>query len=352
VAAWAVCAACSSDSGQPGGPGPKTDAAGSDTSADAIGPGGDDGESSGDGSTKPPSDGGFPPPSDAQVSPATDAPMDDPTCSPNTKYGTPVAVPGVPSFASQPLVTMTNDELTIAWVVDAGNGLGNVFVADRGSANASFGTAVALPSSSTGSSYLDGDATVMDGGNTYFAFDRVALSADGLRLIGVAVGNHAMAQFVRVDRTGVFTSTPAEGPFVTLAQTLMPGELLGDPVLGADSQDLVYSKYGASPTLSVYESVLTGQNWPTGFGQVTTALEEANGHRKRPTSMTGDRRTLFVWDEAGEAYGVLRQTTGSQFNYAIPFGNLFSIQVNTDCSRLYFVASSGSGFVLEEESAL
>jgi hypothetical protein len=353
---WAVCAACSGGGtgpGQSSSEHPGSDAGGDAHSSTSSSSGGSGGGTT-DGSTTSSSGGGTSDggETDVQVTPPTDAAMNDPTCSPNTQYGTPSGVPGIPAFGTQPLVTMTNDELTIAWVVDNGGGEGTVYVADRTSSTASFGAAIQLPPASTASTYGFGDATIMDGGNSYFAFDRVALSADGLKLIGVGVGNHSMAQFTRLARPGTFTATPAEGPFDTLAQTLMPGELLGDPVLGANGTDLVYSKYGISPTLSVYETFLNGQTWPSGAGQTTTALAEVSGHRKRPTSMTADRRTLFVWDEAGQAYGILRETTTSQFNFAISFGTRFSIQVNADCTHLYYVAASGSGFSLEEVSAM
>jgi hypothetical protein len=360
AAGWAVCAACSGNSAAPGqsGTGHPADDAGGDGGSGTSSGGSSGGGSSGggtDGSTSPSdgstvSDGGGG--GDGPVTPPTDAAMDDPTCSPNTQYGSPSAVPGVPAFGTQPLVTMTNDELTLAWVVDNGGGEGTVFVADRTSATAAFGAAIQLPPSSTASSFFSGDATVVDAGDSYFAFDRVALSADGLKLVGIGVGNHAIAQFTRVMRSGAFTATPAEGPFGTLVQTLMPGEMLGDPVLGSNGSDLVYSKYGLSPTLSVYETFLNGQTWPSGAGQTATALAEASGHRKRPTSMTADRRTLFVWDEAGQAYGILRETDTSQFNFAISFGTRFSIQVNGDCTHLYYVAASGSGYALEEVSAM
>ena len=361
LAGWMAVGACSSEAAHPPGSGDATKRDASDT-ASSSSSGGSSGSGSGggpmaDGSMSEdsgaeggaPSDAGI---TDVRVTPPSDTSMADPACNPNKTWGSPTSVPGVPGFAAQPLVTITNDELTVAWVVDNGGGQGNVFVADRTSASASFGAASQLVAMPLGGGF-DG-AIGNDGGDSYFAFDRVALSSDGLTLIGVAVGSLRMAQFIRADRTAAFVATPMENRYGALTSALMAGEKLGDPVLAANGQDLVYSRYGVSPSLTVYESFLTsgGQMWPAGSGDGTSALSEDAGRRKHPTSMTADRLTLFVWDEAGEAYGVLRSTPTSSFNYAIPFGDRFSIQVNGACSRIYYVAPAASGFALEQADAM
>jgi hypothetical protein len=306
----------------------------------------------GDSATTGPSDATV---ADVQITPPSDASMPEPTCRLTQTWGAATNVPGVPAFSSQPLVTITNDELTLAWVTDNGDGTGNVFVADRTSTSVGFGSPSQLVAMSpSGGGYLVDGATVSDGGgDAYFAFDRVALSSDGLTLIGVGVGGLKMAQFIRASRTDPFVAAPMENRYTTLAATLMAGEKLGDPVLAANGADLVYSKYGNSGSLTIYESFLTaGQTWPAGAGDGTMALAEDAGRRKRPTAMTGDRLTLFVWDEAGEAYGVIRPSETSDFIFAIPFGDRFSIQVNGNCSRIYSIAPAASGFALVQADAM
>jgi hypothetical protein len=368
---WIAVGACSTEAAHPPGAGELAarDAGGGDDDGGSSGSSGGTGSGSGggsgssggpgaDGSTGDDAGADAAAPSDAgivhvQVTPPSDASMPDPSCNPNKTWGSPTNSPGVPGFATQPLVTITNDELTVAWVVDSGAGQGSVFVADRTSTSASFGTASQIVPMSVGGTF-DG-AIGNDAGESYFAFDRVALSGDGLTLIGVAVGGLHMAQFIRADRTAAFFETPMETRYAVLAGALMPGEELGDPVLAADGQDLVYSRYGNSPSLTIYESFLTstsGQTWPAGSGDGTTALAEDAGRRKHPTSMTADRLTLFVWDEAGEAYGVVRATPTSDFNYPIPFGDRFSIQINGACSRIYYVAPAASGYVLQQADAM
>ena len=281
--------------------------------------------------------------------------MPDPTCSPNQTWGAPTNVPGMQTFATQALVTITNDELTIAWVLDDGNGGGSVFYADRTSTGVGFGSArqlVAMPP--PGGEYTSDGSFVTDGGDAYFAFDRVALSSDGQTLVGVAVGGLHMAEFHRTSRTTAFDTNVIEGNYGGLTEALMAGEKLGDPVLAANGDELVYSRYGLSPSLTIYDSLHTsGQSWPAGIGQQTAALQGSGGHRKRPTSLTADALTLFLWDEGGQmAYGVLRPTPTSEFNYAIAFGNRYSIQVNGGCSRIYFVAPATSGYVLQQADAM
>jgi hypothetical protein len=361
LGACVVVGACSSGSGlppqsnaEPGhDAGSKSDAGtrpGADASSpdgSTIGPEGDGGET----------DGGEPfdaEENDVANSIPTDAAMGDPSCSPNQTWGAATAVAGVPTFPTQPLVTMTNDELTVAWVLDDGNGVGSVYFADRASTGDAFPTATQLQAASTGSSYLVDGATITDGGDAYFAFDRVALSGDGLTLVGVAVGGLHLASFTRASRTQPFAPAPMEATYAGLAQSLMPGELLGDPVLSTDGKDLVYSKYGLSTTVTIYETFRTslGLGWSAGSGNSQAALVEDAGRRKRPTSMSGDRLTLFVWDEAGEAYGLLRATPTAQFNFPIAFGDRFSIQVNGACSRIYYVAPSASQYALVQASAM
>jgi hypothetical protein len=363
---WVAVGACSSNASNPPGAGPvpvfdgggessetgssSGSSGGSSGSSGSSGGQGDDGSMTGDAGTTGPSDAAV---ADVQITPPSDSSMPEPTCSPLQTWGAATNVPGVPSFSTQPLVTITNDELTLAWVTDNGDGTGSVFVADRTSTSVGFGSPSQLVAMPLGGSYLVDGATVSDAGDAYFAFDRVALSSDGLTLIGVGVGGLKMAQFIRASRTDPFVVTPMENRYTTLAATLMTGEKLGDPVLAANGADLVYSKYGNSPSLTIYESLLTaGQTWPAGAGEGTMALAEDAGRRKRPTAMSGDRLTLFVWDEAGEAYGVIRPTETSDFIYAIPFGDRFSIQVNGACSRIYSIAPAASGFALVQADAM
>ena len=90
----------------------------------------------------------------------------------------------------------------------------------------------------------------------------------------------------------------------------------------------------------------------SGLGNAVLAANDA-GHRKRPTSMTADRLTLFVWDEAGEAYAIPRPGPSLHFGgIAIPFGDRFSIQVNGACSRIYYVSAGAAPYTVQQADAL
>jgi hypothetical protein len=293
-----------------------------------------------------------------QVQPGSDAAMAEPVCSLTTTWSTPSSVPGLPAFPTQPLVTMTSDELTVAWVLDTGNG-GSVFVADRSSPDVPFGSPNAL-ATVTGNDLTTGDAAsapAPDGGQTgasSLAFDRVGLRADGLTLMGVTASAAQMVQYIRNQRGSAFSSLALPTRYESLGNVLMAGEHLGDPVLSADGDDLVYSRYGLSPTVSIYESFQNGTNpWPPGSQQLGAPLAMTQGARMRPTCLSVDRLTLFFWDDVtNTAYGVFRNGVMDQFtSSAKAYGSFFSVQANARCSRLYYVETVSTGFMLVQVDA-
>jgi hypothetical protein len=281
----------------------------------------------------------------AIVSPGTDAAMAQPSCDPTATWSAPALVGGV-SFPMQAIVTMTSDERTVAWVIDAGQGRGRVFTADRATGDGAFGRATELTAGGSGSSGGGGpDAAA---GTAYFAFDRVGLSADGLTLVGVATDGLGMAGFTRTGRDQPFFALAQPSAYAALVRPLMPGEVLGDPVLSADGDDIVYSRYGQSHTVSIFEAFRAGSvPWGGGSPRQSQPLEMSAGLRKLPTSLSADRLTLFVWDEAtSAAYGVFRSDPMGDFTGAQPYGPRYSLQVNGACTRLYYVGPDGAGFAL------
>jgi hypothetical protein len=125
--------------------------------------------------------------------------------------------------------------------------------------------------------------------------------------------------------------------------------MLGDPVLSADGDDLVYSRYGESPSTSVFESFQNGTNsWPPGSEQLAMPLQITQGTRMRPTSLSADRLTLFFWDPVSSmTYALFRNGVMQSFGaLAKAYGPFFSAQANAQCSRLYYVAPGASGFTL------
>jgi hypothetical protein len=292
---------------------------------------------------------------DVVVTPASDAAMPNPACNPATNWSAPVVVDGL-AFPSQPIVTVTADELTVAWVLDAGGGTGVVYVADRQDASAAFGPATALNASgsSTEGGSQEGGTVVVDAGTGYFAFDRVGLSADGLTLVGVSVGGTAMAEFTRTARGQAFFPFPQPADLAPLSKPLYPGEQLGDPVVSPDGDDIVYSRWGLDPAVSVYEAFRSGPvAWGAGSPQGGPALQMTDGLRERPLSLSADRLTLFVWDEVtSTALGLFRADTTGDFSSPQPYGQRYSLQASASCQRLYYVAPGSSGFALFQVTAM
>ncbi len=290
------------------------------------------------------------------MQPGSPAPMAEPSCKLSATWSSPASVPGIPAFATQPFVAMTSDELTVAWVLGTGGGA-SVFVADRASTADAFGSAQ-LVSSGGGADDAGTDAAPAPDGaqpeSPYFAFDRVALGSDGLTMVGVSVSGLQMAQFLRDERGAAFSAVALPTRYESLGNVLMPGQRLGDPVLSADGDDLVYSLYGQSAGVTIYESFQFGTNaWPPGSPQSAVSLAITAGTRMRPTSLSADRLTLFYWDEASNtAYAVFRNVATDQFGaFTKAYGPFFSVQANTACSRLYYVAPGPTGFALVEVDA-
>ena len=297
---------------------------------------------------------------DVAVTQASDAAMPTPACNPAAHWSDPVAVEGL-AFDSQPIVTMTSDELTVAWVLQANDGTGQVFVADRADTSAAFGAASELLAAGSGTSDAGPvDAASSDGGSVqvaaapYFAFERVALSSDGLTLIGVSVQAKSMAEFSRTARGQNFFAYPQPSHLAPLSKGLYPGEQLGDPVLSPDGNDLVYSRYGLDPTVSVYEAFRSGLvAWGAGSPKQSQDLLMTAGGRRRPLSLSADRLTLFVWDEATSAtFGLFRADPMGDFGSAQSFGEKPSLQVSASCMRMYYVAPTASGFGLVQTTSM
>jgi hypothetical protein len=234
-------------------------------------------------------------------------------------------------------------------------------VADRPDASAAFGAASELQAA--GSSTSDAgavEAGSSDGGSvqaaaaTYFAFERVALSSDGLTLIGVSVQATSMAEFTRTARGQAFFAYPQPSNLAPLSRGLYPGEQLGDPVLSPDGNDIVYSRYGLDPTVSVYEAFRSGPvAWGAGSPKEGQDLLMTAGGRKRPLSLSADRLTLFVWDEATNAtLGLFRADPMGDFGSAQSFGEKPSLQVSASCMRMYYVAPTASGYGLVQTTSM
>jgi hypothetical protein len=228
------------------------------------------------------------------------------------------------------LDSITPDELSIAWTTGQGPSA-QVFYADRGASGDTFNAPQMLAAGQ-------------------FTADRVALSANGLRLVVVNADGLGFSELTRTSRMGSSTAfgAPATGSYTNLnSATLMPGQSYGDPVLSADDNAFYYSVYGATgQTQTIYRSarLLPGDMWPDGALLLpSTGLQAQGALRRRPTAIASDEQTLFVWDEVmgTERAAWIDEKTGA-FDVFVDLGFRSMAGPNASCTDLYYSAQAGS----------
>jgi hypothetical protein len=230
----------------------------------------------------------------------------------------------VSTAADDLLGSVTPDERAIAWVVVDASTV-TMHYASRAEADEPFEAASTL---------------VIDA-----APDSVALSYDGLRAV-----------FVDADRKGFSTVTrssieeafgePAKTDFELFEaeDTGLPAdETYGDPVLAPTDLSFYFSRFGGGRTMTLFAShrfsVL--DFWPqAGAVPVSSALEGDGDDRLRPTGISDDRQTLFLWNdtEQTELAATANPMTG-RFEAPTNLGELRGATPNADCTRIYYSAA-------------
>jgi hypothetical protein len=284
-----------------------------------------------------------------------------------------VSIDGLPTGQGATALTVTPDELTIAWVQPTPGSEGGIQIhaADRASTNVPFGPARALTAAAA-----------------YAGSDGIALTPDGLGLVVVRADRMAFAQVTRSSRSGSF-GDPDETPYQQVNSTVVanpmsmvprPFTYLGDPVLGQDDLTLMYSGYGStsggSVAVSVYESQRSSAQAPfpsvtvdhaagplgvvhtpgaegqsdacatcgagtdaglSGPSAADAALIEA---RRHPTGLSSDGRTVFYWDSLAPGAGRAAWRLDRLVEFAsseIVGSDWSGIGTNAGCTRLYFI---------------
>ena len=242
-----------------------------------------------------------------------------PQCDPTPSWGTGSVV--VASEANDDLIgAITPDELTVAWT-EQGGGLITVSYADRASASSPFGALGEVP---------------MALGP--FAFDRVALSADGLRLVAVAAGGTGLVQITRSSRAASF-GTLDSGSFATLTSAQGSGVTYASPLLSPDDQTFWYgaSTEGGTPKIYVADRGPSG-SWAPGTSLPTPQFFGSGQGAMQPSGLSADGLSLFYWDGAAQTEMVAwRATTTSPFNWFVDVGPARKFaQPNASCDSIYW----------------
>jgi hypothetical protein len=260
-------------------------------------------------------------------------------CDPTARRADGQLVSGVALQGTAQSLSVTPNELSMAWVELDEAGAFSYRVAGRVAADASFGNAQTLA--------LDGLA----------APPTVSLSADGLTLVVVTADQHGFVEATRDSAEGAFGAL-AESRFKSINAwvSLLHGTV-GDPAFGADGNSFFYSQSGASAT--VYESRRTAGDagpdvWPVGtplsgpaVSVVSMASEAGTTNLYRhPTALSSDGLTLFILDDYPSATGrsLYRTALGAPFGASKALGIWLSVHPNAACSELYYIEDGAVKF--------
>jgi hypothetical protein len=258
-------------------------------------------------------------------------PPPGPACSKTSTWASGVLVSISSVSDSDELDAVTPDELTIVWTLGTGNAR-TLNYADRASTSDAFSAPQSLAAGQ-------------------FIADRSAISPDGLRLIVVNADGQGFSELTRTSRAlpAEAFGAPATGSFTNLDTpgVLTNGQSYGDPVVSADDTVFYYSVYGGTgQTQTIFRAarLLPGDAWSDGAPLLGSSdLAPQGSLRRRPTGISADKQTLFIWDEVSsfERAGWLNDSTGS-FDSFVDLGSRSMAAPNQACNRLYYSATGAS----------
>ncbi len=245
-------------------------------------------------------------------------------CDPTDTFSTVTRVPSIAASGFDRFGSVSANGNTVAWTTTAGL----VFVADRTSAQAAFGTPVQLAT-----------------GTTQLANDRVALDPLGLKLVATLAGGSSFVSFVRSSVGSAWAvSLYDEYKFISAVEG---GGTFSEPVLSLDELSLFYLvQAGSNPPVLVespwdvsMKAWATGVDLPNPEFAITGAAQV-----RRPTGASSDRRTLFFFDEvAGKERTAWRNSPAEPFDYFADLPQAPEAVPSDICDTLYFHGSDSNG---------
>ncbi len=248
-----------------------------------------------------------------------------PLCDPTSTWPNVTRIAGIAATGFDRFGSISSNALTVAFTSSSGV----IYVADRASTSAPFGTPAQF-----------------DPGSVLLANGRVALANSGLRLIATAANGLSFVSFVRPAAGGAWAPSQSN-EFVYLAAMIAEsGGSMSEPVVSADNLSLFYLLTigtGTSPIL--YESAWspTTKKWSSGtphneFG-ITSAAQVL-----RPTGASADRQTLFFFDEVNaKQRAANRASPGAQFDTFFDVAIAPEAAPDQTCSTLYFHGTDALG---------
>ena len=252
------------------------------------------------------------------------------TCDPTTKWASPESVDQVSSGAAETLLSVTPDELDLAFLRG-----GALYVAHRESATGTFdvGAAVTIPTGWT-------------------ATEGAALSADGKRL--VLLGDPAAVKFgelVRSSRSVAFSGAIDETAFSAVNQDAeYTGKVYAAPLVSSGDDQLFFNSAFPNGASTIVTSARTGGGaWSAPRQLTALAFDRDVGKRCLPTGISADTRTLFYFDEGSmleEARFRPESIPSSPWYDVTNLGTRRGATPNSACNRLY---SGSNGDVVAEK---
>jgi len=231
-------------------------------------------------------------------------------CGQSFVVGTPTKI-ALSTAGAETGLSVTSDELSIAWVVQSGVTY-TLHYADRASVADAFSNERTLVGAWAG---------------------RPVFLDDGLRLILLSADERAFSWVTRPTRGDAFTLSPTT-KFDNVNET---GDRLGDPVTLQTA--LYYSRFsnGVMYTIVAGGAVLPADPYSPGQPVSHPELAAVSGQYRRISGVSSDSRTLFYWDEPTLKARALFRDQMSNVLGTRDVGTMRDFHVSFDCSRAYFV---------------
>ncbi|HEY4104287.1 MAG TPA: hypothetical protein VGM44_10365 [Polyangiaceae bacterium] len=241
-------------------------------------------------------------------------------CSETPMWIGPAPLNGVSTAAEEGLLSITADELDIAFLRG-----GALYVAHRDAANTDFdmGSSVAVPAG-------------------YDPSAGAALGGDGKTLVLVSSDHHGFGALTRGDRISAFSSSADTTAFLALndraTQTM---EQYAAPVLAPNGSSFIFTGYTTyvGGTATVYESLSSSGVWGMPNNISKDIFDGTSTARPLPTALSADSRTLFYFDEATSTQMARfrdRAESNAPFYDHIELPGLIGAAPNAKCDRVYY----------------
>jgi hypothetical protein len=254
-----------------------------------------------------------------------------PLCSATATWATATAVDAVSTARAERLLSVTPDELDLAFLRE-----GELYVAHRSKASAAFavGASITLPAG-------------------WSAKQGAALSSDAKRLVLVSDPDQKkLGELTRATRDQAFAGEVDESPFNDVNQdAIYAGQIYASPVLSAGDDRIYFNSGFPGATSTVVVSTRApGLPWKAPVTLTPTLLDGASGQRRLPTGISADERTLFYFNEES-SHEEARFRASSALSSALydmrSLGERRGATPNSACDRLY--SESGSDVVVEKD---